>query len=272
MPEDWGKLRWLPTKIREDERPISPPKKPGLERRESLRTRCEKACALLAPRYMLIRQQSSSSPQPAQRFQQRHKGSSSNTKSALVRINHGKSPGDLVSHYDHDISTLHTAAEIGDTATIKELFGRGVNLDARNENGETAVFIAALYDQRRAVQCLSDLGASVRVADKLGQTPLFIAATENLVDMLRLLVRAGASVHVANRYGCTPLYGAAMNGCLEAIHLLHELGADVNAPNKTGDSRAVLYDAALCCSVLCCVVLCCPVHVWSELKCGAKFV
>jgi ankyrin repeat protein len=139
-----------------------------------------------------------------------------------------------VSHYDHDISTLHTAAEQGDTRTIEALFSRGVNINARNENGETAVFIAALYAQRSAVRVLHSLGASIHTPDKLGQTPLFIAATENLVSTVQLLVELGASVHTANSYGCSPVYGAAMNGCLEVTQQLHQLGADINAANKTG--------------------------------------
>ena len=191
-------LKWLPTKARKDEPKSSLLKKPDLSLREGMRSRVPSSPPL---RYMVIRQ---SSPEACRKNSQQRKP---HKKAAQRQPSRGQQRQrrsrqrclDYVSHYDHDISTLHTAAEHGDLLAIERLYHKGVNLNARNENGETALFLAALYDQPSTVSGLHKMGASVHMPDKLGQTPLFIAATENLTDVIQLLVTLGAHVNTANR-------------------------------------------------------------------------
>lgn len=216
-------LRWQPTKSRPDEtpdtfkRPLFTPrsknerKSKGKNKRHSSPT----------PRYLVIQQVSA-----------QHR-----SKLTLE----GKWLNDeYANHYNHSVSLLHTAAELGDVASIQHLYHhRRVDLDARNENGESAVFLAALYNQPQAVSLLNSLGARVSTPDHLGQTPLFIAATENLVGVIEVLVQCGADVDTSNTYGCSPVGGAAMNGCDEAIRVLHERGGDIDARNKTGERSVV---------------------------------
>ena len=231
-------LRWQPSRARPDEAP--PPR-----HRSPLRSRTH------SPTRSLTHSRTHSSPGRYLRIRQPAPPHPTHSPTHSHDL-------DLVPHYDHDITALHTAAEQGDVPTLLLLHSRGVDLNARNENGETASFLAALRGRTRVLELLARLGARLGVADRLGQTPLFVAASENLADTVRLLVRCGVrararecvsvgaresvrarecvSVHTPNTYGCTPLYAAAMNGCLEVIHLLHELGADVDAPNNTGDA------------------------------------
>jgi hypothetical protein len=229
-------LQWLPTKARKDERRVNVKvnKKPDLNLREGLRTKCKRATNLPAPRYMVIRQispprQTSRLPHKTE-TQEECMGRAKSSRRSVRQVTF-----DYVSHYDHNLSTLHTAAEHGDNSTIEKLFYRGVNVNARNENGETAMFIAALYNQQVTVQHLHHLGASVHIPDKLGQTPLFIATSENLVDVVKLLVKYGANVNTANTYGCTAMYAAAMNGCVDVMQYLHQVGANIDTANKTGE-------------------------------------
>ena len=217
-------LSWQPTRVREDEKPAVPSRK---SHPASLRANREKTKKTPPPRYLVIRQNSP------------------------LRSNRSKPEGtriDFVPHFDDNVSRLHTAAECGDIATIQMLYTKGVNLNARNENGETAMYIAALYNQLTTVRFLRRLGGCVHIPDKLGQTPLFIAATENLVDMVILLHSFGASVNFQNTYGCSPMYGAAMNGCMDMIELLSELNADIEATNKTGESDCIYI--SIQCSIL----------------------
>ena len=226
-------LQWEPTKARPDEvKKLL--KKPDLQPREGLKTKNKKVRNLSPPRYLIIRQTSPPRQNVISRSPHKNDKQEGNEKKKTVLHL------DFVPHYDHDISLLHTAAEHGDVKTIERLYRRGVNINARNENGETALFLAALYNQKRALTELRRFRANVHIPDKLGQTPLFIAATENLVETIKVLVTFGACVNAANTYGCTPIYGAAMNGCMEAIQLLHELGANLDTPNKTGIIYTIL--------------------------------
>src|SRR5919112_1785242 len=81
-------------------------------------------------------------------------------------------------------AALADATEQGDTTSVRKLLGTGVDVNAAQVDGTTA---------------------------------LHWAAYNNDAETVALLVRAGANVNVVNRYGVPPLAEACKNGNAEIV-------------------------------------------------------
>ena len=143
----------------------------------------------------------------------------------------------------------------------------GADVNARDNDGVTPIFMAAIAGKSGSMDCLFDLGVDPKKPDNNGMTLWNIAVMANNFDMQDLLRRKGAkpipvtpkpaSSHftnvfdaaqggtvedirsfaekrvdvknVADKDGMTSLFHAAMNGKIEIIRcLVEEFGADVN--------------------------------------------
>ncbi|KAM4706377.1 ankyrin repeat and SAM domain-containing protein 6 [Rhinophrynus dorsalis] len=76
----------------------------------------------------------------------------------------------------------------------------------------------------------------VDCTDEDGNTALQLAAGTGHEPLVRFLLRKGATVDSRNHYGWTPLMQAARSGHLNVALILLENGADVNAQNRLGAS------------------------------------
>jgi hypothetical protein len=129
------------------------------------------------------------------------------------------------------------AAARGDVETMARDLRRGVDVSARNEDGDTA--LAGAHDARTA-EALLAAGGNVNAAGHDGLTPLMRAAVDGRTDVARVLIEHGASVNAPGKDGRTPLMFAATNGRVDVVRLLIEHGADVNAVNRA-DGRTALW-------------------------------
>ena len=124
---------------------------------------------------------------------------------------------------DDRYSPVHTilrAAREGDAA-LKALLAKGVDINATDEDGETALMEAA--DSRRytgALRVLIANGANVNQADEDGETALMRAADEGTVEAVRLLLQAGANPAARVEDGESALDKAIDEGNREVINLL----------------------------------------------------
>jgi ankyrin repeat protein len=124
---------------------------------------------------------------------------------------------------------LRKASAHEDSGTVKILIKAGVDVKARNEAGETALFGASSDN----IKLLVEAGLNPNDTDSEHYTPLFgIVGPEQTAA----LIAAGAKVNVANDNGDTPLMDAASFGDEERINLLLAAGADINAKNKKGET------------------------------------
>lgn len=117
------------------------------------------------------------------------------------------------------------AAEEGDCTAIMEFLEDGVDLETADEDGFTALHIAANYGHLELLDALIGLGADVeaRCLDKEGaQTPLHLAVWQNKKEALMALVEAGASVSAQDNDGFFPLHRAAIRGHHEVLAILLE--------------------------------------------------
>ncbi|KAG2487282.1 hypothetical protein HYH03_014123 [Edaphochlamys debaryana] len=130
---------------------------------------------------------------------------------------------------------LLLAARSGDSGAVQALAAaEGLQLDAADEDGETALHMAVSSSTLAAVKALIDAGASVHATDSDGRTPLHSAALAGAVLAAKALVAAGANLDRPDKHGRSPLHAAVLSGCLPAVRALLEAGAEPNAAGRRG--------------------------------------
>ena len=79
------------------------------------------------------------------------------------------------------------------------------------------------------VKLLLDKGATIDAKNNFGNTALFLASNNGQVEVVKLLLDKGATVDAKNNQDITPLMMASQNGDVEVIKLLLAKGANPNA-------------------------------------------
>lgn len=107
-----------------------------------------------------------------------------------------------------------------------------VNIDRRNEKGETKLHVACIAGKVNAVRTLLAQGCNVNAVDNAGWTPLHEACNHGFIEIVELLLENGANINHrggAGAGGITPLYDAAQAGNFDIMELLldHKASASV---------------------------------------------
>lgn len=105
----------------------------------------------------------------------------------------------------------------------------GINIDALNQAGESALMMAALKGDLSGAQLLLERGAKV---NQPGWSPLHYAATGPDPKLVQLLLDRGAEIDAASPNGSTPLMMAAQYGSEDSVRLLLARGADAKRRNQ----------------------------------------
>lgn len=180
-------------------------------------------------------------------------------------LRHGADPNCILK----TSTALIVAAAFGSESVIDLLLTReGIDVNARNMNGETAIWRAAYAGKKSAVLRLlqhKDLQIDVpdtfhemtpfalavankhvgvakvlldtnrvdlNARDKCGRPPLYHAVvSKHMAPVLLLLSRREVNLHAQDRSQCTPLWYAAECGNLDAAQLLIMNGANPNIPD-----------------------------------------
>ena len=141
---------------------------------------------------------------------------------------------------------LPDAAMRGDLEAVRLLLAEGVDVNAVQGDGNTALHWAAYRRNAELVRLLVDARADTAAKTRIGDmTPLFMAAKVGDAEIMELLLQAGADANIANTNGTTPLMLAAGSGKTAAVQLLLDHGGDVNARDITNGQTAVMFAAAL---------------------------
>ena len=138
---------------------------------------------------------------------------------------------------------LADAAEKMDRAGIPVLLKKGVDVNAAQVDGMTALHWAAYHDDLETAKLLVKADANVKAANRYGVTPLALACTNGNWAIVELLLAAGADPNTTLRGGETALMTAARTGKLEPVKALLARGADVNAKERRGQT-ALMWAAA----------------------------
>ncbi|KKY19022.1 putative glycerophosphodiester phosphodiesterase gde1 [Diplodia seriata] len=125
-------------------------------------------------------------------------------------------------------AVLSLAAKSNFVQIVKLLVDAGVDINYQDEQGETALHLAARYGHTVCAKTLitgtSDQKANVELAENaFAWTPLFIACVDGHLDVAKLLIEAGADLEKADLSGWTPKEHAALRGHLDIANVLAEL-------------------------------------------------
>ena len=132
-------------------------------------------------------------------------------------------------------NNLFKAVEQKESDQIKKLIQKGINLNAQDSQGRTALMIATYNKDYDAAKILIDAGANVNIQDNMKNNPYLYASAEGYSDILLLTIQAGADTKVTNRYGGTGLIPASEHGYVDVVKmLLTKTDVDVNHVNNLG--------------------------------------
>ena len=118
------------------------------------------------------------------------------------------------------------------------LHRNGSSVDPQGRNGVSTLHSATRYCDLEMVQVLLDYGVDVNAKNDWGNTPLNYALKygHKIVDpnVVRLLLDHGADPNLQANDGLTPLYRASRHGKVEIVRLLVERGASIEAQDSKG--------------------------------------
>jgi ankyrin repeat protein len=132
-------------------------------------------------------------------------------------------------------TALHLAAEQANLAIIELLLQAGLDIDARDKEGQSALHVAVLEGHEASVKLLLDKGANRNQQDYDGRTALHWAAEKGNIDIITLLLDYQVAVNSKDLSGRTALHRAIEEGHEDIVRLLLQRGADakVMVDNRT---------------------------------------
>jgi TIR domain/Ankyrin repeats (3 copies) len=129
---------------------------------------------------------------------------------------------------------LLNASGGGDTAAVTRLLSQGADVEARNNQGDSPLLMAARSKKLDAAKLLIARGANLEDKDNQGDTPLIAACTVGSPELAQLLVDKGADINARDEIGATPLMYASLAGNTAIIELLLAKGANINSADDNG--------------------------------------
>ncbi len=147
-------------------------------------------------------------------------------------------------HADQGKALLDAISK-GDPKEVQKLLLAGVDINARDEHGATALMKAAERGRLDIVKLLLEKGADVGATSKDGRTALLSAVgciksgggwfrSKETADVVRELIEKGGNVNAKTEDGATVLMGAALLDEPDIVRKLLEKGAEVNPSDKSG--------------------------------------
>jgi ankyrin repeat protein len=140
-------------------------------------------------------------------------------------------------------ATLADAAEHRDQALVRTLVQKGIDVNAAQLDGTTALHWAAYHEDAETAALLVRSGANVNAANRYGVPPLALACANGSAAIVRLLLDAGADPNTTMRGGESILMMAARSGNVEAVKALLVRGAKHDVRERRGQT-ALMWAAA----------------------------
>jgi tetratricopeptide (TPR) repeat protein len=144
----------------------------------------------------------------------------------------------IEAEWDEELGLVgETAAEVlqrvayeGDEGMVRLFLGLpNINVDLKDENGRTPLFMAAERGYERVVKLLIDKGAKINAQDGFCGNALQAASTGGHEQVVKLLLDKGAKVNAQGGDYGNALQAASFRGHDQVVKLLLDKGADINA-------------------------------------------
>ncbi|EAY19461.1 hypothetical protein TVAG_135920 [Trichomonas vaginalis G3] len=121
----------------------------------------------------------------------------------------------------NDINKCFIISPMLNIPSLCEYFlSHGANINEKNENGQTALDIAAETSSKEIVELLISHGANINEKNDFGETTLHTAVKDSRKEIAEILISHGANINEKNFRGRTALHVAALNKSKEIAELL----------------------------------------------------
>ena len=149
----------------------------------------------------------------------------------LIAVLSFAKPGLFMS--DEEQRLIEAVAQ-NDLTTVRELVEAGINVNAQDTRGRTALLAAVEGHNLESAKVLLEAGADVNLLDDKMDSPLLLAGAEGKVDIMKLILQAKPNFSLYNRFGGTPLIPAAERGHVDMVKLLVSTKVDIDHVNHLG--------------------------------------
>jgi len=120
-----------------------------------------------------------------------------------------------------------TYAQEGNVSDVESFLRTGMNPNAKDKHGNTALMLATLKGHKNVIQALLENGADANAGDNYGRTALSAASEFGHTEIIQILLDKGADINVEGNFGKTAIMRATARGHADIIRLLKE--ADTKA-------------------------------------------
>ncbi len=122
---------------------------------------------------------------------------------------------------------LHCAVRDGDVAALQARLDKGVDLEIRDNNGNTALMLAVKHGQTALAENLLAAGSRPDTQDASGESLLFHVLDSDRFALAEKLLQAGADIDALSTtaYPATVLHYCVMKNRTECVRFLLQHGA-----------------------------------------------
>merc|ERR1719191_1014804 len=146
----------------------------------------------------------------------------------------------MVNFSGDTVSPFLTAAKEGNPAELAKGLAAGLPVSIYDEDGISALMMAAMSGNYEACGVLMRASADVNEAEPTNQrTPLMFAAQGGHAAILTELLNRGADASKQDSDGSTPLMWAALAGKVDAVNVLKGVPG-AGATNKEGQTALAI--------------------------------
>ncbi|WP_371253927.1 ankyrin repeat domain-containing protein [Orientia tsutsugamushi] len=133
-------------------------------------------------------------------------------------------------------TALHVASNRGYIPIVKLLLDNNANTNLQTENHVTPLHIAAFNGYTDIVRLLLNHESNVDAEDDWGNTALHFASNRGYIPIVKLLLDNNANTNLQTENHVTPLHIAAFNGYTDIVRLLLNHESNVDAANALGNT------------------------------------
>ncbi|XP_024459227.1 potassium channel AKT1 isoform X2 [Populus trichocarpa] len=141
---------------------------------------------------------------------------------------------------DNGRTALHIAASNGNEHCVVLLLEYGADPNIKDSEGNVPVWEALQGNHKNVIKLLSENGAAITSGD-VGQFAL-TAVEQNNIDLLEEIAKYGGDVTLPATCGTTALHTAISAGNTEMVKFILDQGADVDKPDLHGWTPRALAD------------------------------